>query len=39
MGKTSGFIVKFYRYYDHSTKSVDFEGIKEDLIVSLGNIL
>jgi aspartate aminotransferase, cytoplasmic len=31
MAKTSGFVVKKYRYYDPSTKSVDFEGLYQDI--------
>lgn len=33
MGKTAGFTVKSYRYYDAATKSVNFEGLKQDLEV------
>jgi len=31
MGKTAGFTVKAYKYYDAATKSVNFEGLKQDL--------
>lgn len=31
MGRTAGFTVKSYRYYNAPTKSVDFEGLKADL--------
>jgi len=31
MAKTSGFTVKSYKYYEPSTKSVDFEAMKHDL--------
>lgn len=33
MAKTAGFAVKSYRYYDPATKSVNFEGLKQDLEV------
>ena len=33
MGKTAGFTVKAYKYYDAATKSVNFEGLKQDLEV------
>ncbi len=33
MAKTAGFTVKSYRYYHVPTKSVDFEGLKQDLEV------
>lgn len=35
MGKTAGFTVKSYRYYDAATKLVNFDGLKEDLEVIL----
>lgn len=35
MGKTAGFTVKYYRYYQAATKSVDFEGFKQDLEVNI----
>lgn len=31
MAKTAGFAVKSYRYYDPATKSVNFDGLKQDL--------
>lgn len=31
MGRTAGFTVKSYRYYNAANKSVDFEGMVEDL--------
>lgn len=34
MAKTAGFTVKSYRYYDAATKSINFEGLKQDLEVS-----
>ena len=34
MAKTAGFTVKQYRYYNYSTKTVDFEAMKQDLEVS-----
>lgn len=33
MAKTAGFNVKFYRYYSAPTKSVDFDGMREDIEV------
>ena len=38
MAKTSGFVVKKYRYYDPSTKSVDFEGLYQDIEVQFFTI-
>ena len=35
MAKTSGFAVKSYRYYSAATKSLDFEGLIQDLEVNL----
>jgi aspartate/tyrosine/aromatic aminotransferase len=35
MAKTSGFTVKSYKYYEPSTKSVDFEAMKHDLEVNI----
>ena len=34
MAKACGFDVRKYRYYDANTKSVDFNGMVEDLEVS-----
>lgn len=31
MARTAGYQVKSYRYYDASTKSIDFDGLKQDL--------
>jgi aspartate/tyrosine/aromatic aminotransferase len=33
MAKTAGFTVKSYRYYHAPTKSLDFDGLKQDLEV------
>jgi aspartate/tyrosine/aromatic aminotransferase len=33
MGKTAGFAVKTYRYYNAADKSVDFDGLVQDLDV------
>ena len=35
MAKSSGFVVKSYKYYEPSTKSVDFEAMKRDLEVKI----
>ncbi len=37
MAKTSGFNVKKYRYYNSQTKSIDFEGLCQDIEVNFLN--
>ena len=34
MGKTAGYEVRTYRYYDAATKGIDFKGLLEDLNVN-----
>ena len=38
MGRTAGFTVKYYRYYNAADKSVDFDGMVEDLEVNSLNL-
>ena len=33
MGKTAGFAVKTYRYYNAADKSLDFDGLVQDVQV------
>ncbi len=35
MGKSAGFEVRTYRYYEPSTKSINIDGMLEDFRVSL----
>jgi aspartate/tyrosine/aromatic aminotransferase len=35
MGKTAGFAVKSYKYYNAAEKSIDFDGLVHDLDVGL----
>lgn len=37
MGEVAGFTVKYYRYYHAASKSIDFEGLKEDLLAAPEN--
>ena len=39
MAKTSGFTVKKYRYYEAQSKSVDFEGLYQDIEVYIYYVL
>jgi aspartate/tyrosine/aromatic aminotransferase len=35
MGKSAGYEVRTYRYYDAATKGIDWKGMIEDLNVKL----